>query len=60
MVVLVGASMALNGDVTHGGTVIVASLWYMYGYFFNPCPKLHKELSFNKASAAMGRVFEFF
>lgn len=57
MVVLVGASMALNGDVTMG--TIVAFMVYVR-IFSQPLSQIAQGITtFQQASAAMGRVFEF-
>lgn len=57
MVVLVGASMALNGDVTMG--TIVAFMVYVRT-FSQPLSQIAQGITaLQQASAAMGRVFEF-
>ena len=57
MVVLVGASMALNGDVTMG--TIVAFMVYVR-IFSQPLSQIAQGITtLQQASAAMGRVFEF-
>ena len=57
MVVLVGASMALNGDVTMG--TIVAFMVYVR-IFSQPLSQIAQgTTTLQQASAAMGRVFEF-
>ena len=57
MVVLVGASMALNGDVTMG--TIVAFMVYVR-IFSQPLSQIAQGITIlQQASAAMGRVFEF-
>ena len=57
MVVLVGASMALNGDVTMG--TIVAFMVYVR-IFSHPLSQIAQGITtLQQASAAMGRVFEF-
>lgn len=57
MVVLVGASMALNGDVTMGA--IVAFMVYVRT-FSQPLSQIAQGITtLQQASAAMGRVFEF-
>ena len=57
MVVLVGASMALNGDVTMG--TIVAFMVYVRT-FSQPLSQIAQGITtLQSASAAMGRVFEF-
>ena len=57
MVVLVGASMALNGDVTMG--TIVAFMVYVRT-FSQPLSQIAQgTTTLQQASAAMGRVFEF-
>ena len=57
MVVLVGASMALNGDVTMG--TIVAFMVYVRT-FSQPLSQIAQGIAtLQQASAAMGRVFEF-
>lgn len=57
MVVLVGASMALNGDVTMG--TIVAFMVYVRT-FSQPFSQITQGITtLQQASAAMGRVFEF-
>ena len=55
MVVLVGASMALNGDVTMGTIVMV-----YVRTFSQPLSQIAQGITtLQQASAAMGRVFEF-
>ncbi|MDB8664811.1 ABC transporter ATP-binding protein [Streptococcus anginosus] len=57
MVVLIGASMALNGDVTMG--TIVAFMVYVRT-FSQPLSQIAQGITtLQQASAAMGRVFEF-
>lgn len=57
MVVLFGASMALNGDVTMG--TIVAFMVYVRT-FSQPLSQIAQGITtLQQASAAMGRVFEF-
>ena len=57
MVVLVGVSMALNGDVTMG--TIVAFMVYVR-IFSQPLSQIAQGITtLQQASAAMGRVFEF-
>lgn len=57
IVVLVGASMALNGDVTMG--TIVAFMVYVR-IFSQPLSQIAQGITtLQQASAAMGRVFEF-
>ena len=57
MVVLVGARMALNGDVTMG--TIVAFMVYVR-IFSQPLSQIAQGITtLQQASAAMGRVFEF-
>ena len=57
MVVLVGASMALNGDVTMG--TIVAFMVYVR-IFSQPLSQIAQGITtLQQASVAMGRVFEF-
>ena len=57
MVVLVGASMALNGDVTMG--TIVAFMVYVRT-FSQPLSQIAQGITtLQQASAAIGRVFEF-
>ena len=57
MVVLVGASMALNGDVTMG--TIVAFMVYVR-IFSQPLSQIAQGITtLQQAIAAMGRVFEF-
>lgn len=57
MVVLVGASMALNGDVSMG--TIVAFMVYVR-IFSQPLSQIAQGITtLQQASAAMGRVFEF-
>ena len=57
MVVLVGASMALNGDVPMG--TIVAFMVYVR-IFSQPLSQIAQGITtLQQASAAMGRVFEF-
>lgn len=57
MVILVGASMALNGDVTMG--TIVAFMVYVR-IFSQPLSQIAQGITtLQQASAAMGRVFEF-
>ena len=57
MVVLVGVSMALNGDVTMG--TIVAFMVYVRT-FSQPLSQIAQGITtLQQASAAMGRVFEF-
>lgn len=57
MVVLVGASMTLNGDVTMG--TIVAFMVYVR-IFSQPLSQIAQGITtLQQASAAMGRVFEF-
>jgi ABC-type multidrug/protein/lipid transport system protein len=57
MVVLVGASMGLNGDVTMG--TIVAFMVYVRT-FSQPLSQIAQGITtLQQASAAMGRVFEF-